>query len=146
MNKPDVLPLSDIESAGPSKASAFIKYIVPGAALAMIVCHYLVFVYVPMEPVMRAVQRIYYFHVPSAMMTYLGFVLCFIGSLGYLLTRKSKFDVFAYASAEVGLIFGLIVLTTGPLWARGAWERWWTWEPRLVSMSLLMLIFAGTGS
>ena len=55
-------------------------------------------------------------------MTYLGFVLCFIGSLGYLLTRKSKFDVFAMHPLA-GLIFGLIVLTTGPLWARGAWER-----------------------
>ena len=112
------------------------------AALGVVVAHYLVFEYVPMEPEMRAVQRIFYFHVPSAWLCFIGFLGCFGASIGYLATRKSHLDIFAQASAEVGLMFGAIVLTTGPLWARGAWGVWWKWEPRLTSMALLILIFA----
>jgi heme exporter protein C len=112
------------------------------AALSVAAAHYLVFVFVPMEAEMRAVQRIFYFHVPSAWLCFIGFLFCFGGSLAYLWSRKSKFDLFARASAEVGLMFGMIVLTTGPLWARGAWGVWWKWEPRLTTMALLILIFA----
>jgi heme exporter protein C len=112
------------------------------AALGVAAAHYLVFVFVPMEAEMRAVQRIFYFHVPSAWLCFIGFLFCFGSSLAYLWSRKSKFDLFARASAEVGLMFGLIVLTTGPLWARGAWGVWWKWEPRLTTMALLILIFA----
>lgn len=112
------------------------------AAVAVVAAHYLVFVQVPMEATMGAVQRIFYFHVPSAMLCYLGFVGCFIASIGYLLNRKGRWDAFAHASAEVGLVFGLIVLVSGPLWARPVWGTWWNWEPRLTSMALLILIFA----
>ena len=112
------------------------------AALGVVVAHYLVFEYVPMEPEMRAVQRIFYFHVPSAWLCFIGFLGCFGASIGYLATRKSHLDIFAQASAEVGLMFGAIVLTTGPLWARGAWGVWWKWEPRLTTMAILFLIFA----
>ncbi len=112
------------------------------AAFGVVAAHYLVFIFVPMEAEMRAVQRIFYFHVPSAWLCFVGFLFCFGSSLAYLWSRKSKFDLFARASAEVGLMFGMIVLTTGPLWARGAWGVWWKWEPRLTSMALLILIFA----
>lgn len=112
------------------------------AAIAVVAAHYLVFVQVPMEITMGPVQRIFYFHVPSAMLCYLGFLGCFIGSLGYLINRKAKWDAFAFAACEVGLMFGLIVLVTGPLWARPVWGTWWNWEPRLVTMALLFLIFA----
>ena len=91
---------------------------------------------------MGAVQRIFYFHVPSAWLCFIGFILCFGASITYLVNRKSKADLFALASAEVGLLFGAIVLITGPLWARAAWGVWWKWEPRLTSMALLVLIFA----
>lgn len=112
------------------------------AAVAVVYAHYLVFVQVPMEATMGPVQRIFYFHVPSAMLSYLGFLFCFVASLGYLINRKARWDAFARSSAEVGLLFGLIVLVTGPLWARPVWGTWWNWEPRLTSMSLLVLIFA----
>ncbi len=113
------------------------------ALAGIFAAHYLVFVYAPMETEMRADQRIFYFRVPSAWLCYLGFIVCFGASIGYLINRKSKFDLFAYAAAEVGLMFGAIVLTTGPLWARAAWGVWWRWEPRLTSMALLVVIFAG---
>lgn len=112
------------------------------AAIAVLVAHYLVFAHVPMEITMGAVQRIFYFHVPSAWLFYLGAILCWGASLGYLVNRKAKWDAFAQASVEVGLIFGLIVVVTGPLWARPVWGVWWNWEPRLTTMSLALLMFA----
>ena len=112
------------------------------AAAGVAAAHWMAFDYVPMEKTMGAVQRIFYFHVPSAWLCYLGFICCFGGSIAYLYNRKARADAFALASAEVGLTFGLVVLTTGPLWARAAWGTWWKWEPRLTTMALLVLIFA----
>ena len=66
------------------------------AALGVVVAHYLVFEYVPMEPEMRAVQRIFYFHVPSAWLCFIGFLGCFGASIGYLATRKSHLDVWRH--------------------------------------------------
>mgnify|MGYP001338849315 CR=1 FL=1 len=110
-------------------------------ALGMFLAHYLVFIYAPMESTMRAAQRIFYFHLPSAWLCYIGFILCAVWSLRYLMTQNPKHDALALASAEVGLAFGVIVLTTGPLWARAAWGVWWKWEPRLTTMAILFLIF-----
>lgn len=104
--------------------------------------HWMAFDYVPMEATMGAIQRIFYFHVPSAMICYLGFGLCFGGSIAYLYNRKARADAFALACAEAGLMFGMVVLVTGPLWAKAAWGTWWKWEPRLTTMALLFLIFA----
>lgn len=111
-------------------------------AIGLFAVHYLAFVYAPMEVTMRAIQRVFYFHVPSAWLCYLGFIICFGASVGYLYNRKAKLDAIALSAAEVGLLFGGVVLTSGPLWARGAWGVWWRWEPRLTSMALLVLIFA----
>ena len=112
------------------------------ASIGLFVAHYLAFVFVPMELQMGAAQRIFYFHLPSAWLCYLGFLICAGSSATYLITRKSKHDAFALAAAEVGLIFGAVVLVTGPLWARAAWGVWWKWEPRLTTMAILILIFA----
>ena len=108
----------------------------------LFIAHYLVFIYAPMEVEMRAAQRIFYFHVPSAWLCFLGFIVCFGASIGYLVNRKAKYDLFAYAAAEVGLLFGAIVLTTAHS-GREQLGAWWRWEPRLTSMALLVLIFAG---
>ena len=110
--------------------------------LGVTAAHVLAFAWVPMEQTMGAVQRIFYFHLPSAWLCYLGFIICAIASLRYLLSGDSRHDAFALSAAEVGLSFGVIVLTTGPLWARVAWGTWWKWEPRLTTMALLFLIFA----
>ena len=116
------------------------RWIILGA-IGMFIAHYLVFIYAPMESTMRAAQRIFYFHLPSAWLCYIGFIMCAGWSLRYLMTQKSEHDALALASAEVGLTFGIIVLTTGPLWARAAWGVWWKWEPRLTTMAILFLIF-----
>jgi len=113
------------------------------AALGLFGVHWLAFVFVPMEVTMGASQRIFYFHLPSAWLCYLGFVVSFVASIGYLLTRKPRWDAAAVAAADVGLMFGVVVLVTGPLWAKAAWGVWWKWEPRLTTMAILFLIFAG---
>ena len=130
---------NNIESQSKS-AKIPMLWIVLGA-IGMFVAHYLVFIYAPMESTMRAAQRIFYFHLPSAWLCYVGFILCAGWSLRYLMSQNPKHDALALASAEVGLAFGVIVLTTGPLWARAAWGVWWKWEPRLTTMAILFLIF-----
>lgn len=113
------------------------------ATLALFVLTlYLIFVVAPVEKQMGIVQKIFYFHVPSAYAMYLGFALSSVGSAMYLIKRDAKWDALGVAGAEVGALFCLIVLLTGPLWARKAWGVWWTWDPRLTTTLLAGMIFA----
>jgi heme exporter protein C len=96
----------------------------------------------PIELQMGLVQKIFYFHVPSAYAMYVGFTIAMVGSVGYLLRRDYRWDAFAVAGAEVGLLFCVIVLVTGPLWARNAWGTYWTWDPRLTTTLLAAMIFS----
>jgi heme exporter protein C len=109
----------------------------------MLVAIYAVFVYVPTERVMGIVQRIFYFHVPSAWVAFLAFFVTFVASIGYLGKRSRRWDVLAASSAELGVVFAMLVLLTGPLWARPVWNTWWTWDPRLTTTLILWLIYAG---
>ncbi len=103
---------------------------------------YAIFVVAPVELQMGIVQKIFYFHVPSAYAMYLGFGVSAIASLLFLIKRDAKWDRLGVAGAEVGMLFCLIVLLTGPLWARKAWGVWWTWDPRLTTTLLAGMIFA----
>jgi heme exporter protein C len=104
---------------------------------------YLIFQIAPTEQKMGVVQRIFYYHVPSAMMAFLGVGLCALMSLLYLLKRDRRFDIAAHAAAELGVLFCSIVLLTGPIWARPIWGVWWTGEVRLTSTLVLWLIYVG---
>ena len=86
-------------------------------------------------------QKIFYFHVPSAYVMYIGVGACVLGSLGYLFQRTPGWDALAQAGAELGVVFASIVLITGPLWARKAWGAYWAWDPRLTTTLLGTLIF-----
>jgi heme exporter protein C len=103
---------------------------------------YTIFVVAPVERQMGIVQKIFYFHVPSAYAMYIGFVVSALGSAVYLLKRDPRWDALGVAGAEVGTLFCLVVLLTGPLWARKAWGVWWTWDPRLTTTLLAGMIFA----
>src|SRR5271154_4995651 len=92
-----------------------------------------VFLVAPIEARMGIVQKIFYFHVPSAYGMYIGAGACFFGSMAYLLKPTDARDAFARAGAEVAVVFGLIVMITGPLWGRYAWGTYWTWDPRLTT-------------
>lgn len=86
-------------------------------------------------------QKIFYFHVPSAYVMYIGVTACVLGSLGYLSQRTPGWDALAQAGAEIAVIFATVVLVTGPLWARKAWGTYWAWDPRLTTTLLGVLIF-----
>src|SRR5438094_7588048 len=85
----------------------------------------------PFESTMGLVQKIFYFHAPSGMIMLLSAFVCGIASAIYLWRRNPAADHIAMAAAELTALFGLIVIVTGPLWARKAWGIWWDWDPRL---------------
>jgi heme exporter protein C len=88
-------------------------------------------------------QRIFYIHVPSAWAAYLGFAITFIASVAYLRTGSRRWDLLAHGAAEVGVVFGALVLITGPIWARPVWGTWWQWDARLTSTLVLWLTYVG---
>jgi heme exporter protein C len=102
---------------------------------------HLIFLATPTEAVMGVVQKIFYFHVPSAYGMYIGAGVCFLGSVAYFLSPTHGRDAFARAGAETAVTFGIIVLVTGPLCAAKAWGRYWTWDPRLTTSMLSVLIY-----
>ena len=107
----------------------------------MLINIYFIFMIAPTDAVLGHVQRVFYFHVPIAIMSFLAFFLVFIASLMYLFKRSTRWDSFAHASAEVGVIFVTLALITGIIWARPVWNTWWTWEPRLTTTLILWLIY-----
>jgi heme exporter protein C len=126
-----------------SGRSSWILAIALIAVIVMIfVANWLVFQYAPEERVMGAVQKIFYFHVPSAMVTYLSVFVLLGGALAYLWNRDPRWDNLSLAATETGLLFCSIVLITGPIWAKPAWGVWWTWEARLTTTLLLWIILA----
>ncbi|MBZ5598257.1 MAG: cytochrome c biogenesis protein CcsA [Acidobacteriia bacterium] len=95
----------------------------------------------PTEATMGDVQRIFYYHVPSAWTAFLLFLTNFVASVVYLIRRNTKADIVALVSAEVGVVFCTVVLVTGPIWARPVWGIWWTWDLRLTLTLVLWLIY-----
>src|ERR1700678_4751624 len=95
----------------------------------------------PTEQTMGNVQRIFYYHVPSAWTAFLLFFVNFGASIFYLIKRRPAADIVALVSAEVGVVFLTVNLVTGPIWARPVWGIWWTWDWRLTSTLVLWLIY-----
>ena len=89
-----------------------------------------------------AAQKIFYFHVPAAYAMYLCGVVCLVGSSAYLLNPTERWNAWARAGAEAAVLFGIIVLLSGPLWAKKAWGLYWTWDPRLTTSLLSVLVYA----
>jgi heme exporter protein C len=87
----------------------------------------------PFESTMGLVQKIFYYHFPSAIMYLTAAVVCGIASLQFLFKESPRQDRIALAAAELTVLFGLLTLVTGPLWARKAWGVWWVWDPRITS-------------
>jgi len=107
----------------------------------LLVALYMIFLYAPQEATMGEVQRIFYIHVSSAWTAMVAYFLIFLGSIGYLRTRRDGADDFAHGAAEVGFVFCTGVLVTGPLWAKPVWGIWWTWDARLTLTFVLWLLF-----
>lgn len=118
-----------------------VKYGLPVlTAISVLGALFCTFTVVPNERVMGAVQRIFYFHVGSAMASYLMIGLIFLGSVAFLVTREEPWDVLGRSSASVGFLLCSVVLLSGMIWGKSAWNVWWRWEPRLVSFLVLWLM------
>jgi len=112
-------------------------------AFAFSVSLTLVFFYAPIEAEEGFVQKIFYLHVPLAIVSLSGFVLGGLLAIAHLRTGESKWDLRSYVAIHMSLIFGLGVLATGSIWARASWGHWWVWdEPTLVSFLIVFLLYA----
>src|SRR5438128_7324840 len=99
--------------------------------------------FTPPERFQGLAQKIFYVHVPAAWSAMLAMGLVGLASILYLLVKDPRYDRFAAASAEVGTAFSLVMLTTGPIWAKPIWGTWWTWDARLTLTLFLFFIFLG---
>ncbi|MGO9489477.1 MAG: cytochrome c biogenesis protein [Solirubrobacteraceae bacterium] len=103
----------------------------------------LVFFYAPLEAEQGFLQKIFYVHVPLAIVSLCGFVLGGLLAIQYLRTREARWDARSYVVIHMSLIFGLATLITGSIWAKGSWGHWWVWnEPTLVSFLIVFLLYA----
>jgi len=93
------------------------------------------------ESTMGLVQKIFYFHMPPAMLMLWSAIFCGVVSGLFLIRKRLIWDHLAVAAAELTVLYGLIAMVTGPLWARKAWGVWWTWDPRLTMSLLMWMIF-----
>jgi heme exporter protein C len=99
--------------------------------------------FTPIEARQGLAQKIFYVHVPAAWSALLAFSLVGITSALYLWLRDPRLDRFAAASAEVGVAFSAVMLTTGPIWAKPIWGTWWTWDARLTLTLFVFFLFVG---
>jgi heme exporter protein C len=111
--------------------------------MAMFVAAPLLIARAPYEATMGLIQKIFYFHVPSWFAMFTGVFTCGIASIIYLFKGRPQADRLAASAAEVAVVFGLIGLVTGPMWARKAWGVWWQWDAKLTMALLVELIFIG---
>ncbi len=113
------------------------------AALAVVAAYVRAMLFTPPEATQGLAQKIYYLHLPAALNAYLAFGVVAITSIVYLWLKDPRADRVAESSAEVGLLFTTVVLTTGPIWGKPIWGTWWTWDARLTLTLFLWFIYAG---
>lgn len=109
--------------------------------LSMILALYMAFLGAPKETTMGDLQRIFYFHAPAAITGLIAFAINFAASLMYVIRKNRRWDNLALSAAEIGVMFLIMVLVTGPIWAKPVWFVWWTWSPRLTLSLVLCLLY-----
>lgn len=134
---------ADMPQTAPAEEKSRImpKFLFAGTFVTVLAAFYFIFIYSDIEKTMGVVQKIFYFHVGSAWCAFLAFFVTFICNILYLVKRKRIYDTYGYVSAEIGVVFTTIVLTTGPIWAKSSWNTWWVWEPRLTTTLVLWFIY-----
>lgn len=129
--------------APPDAPRALVDGWLIAAALAVAAVYVRVVRFTPAEATQGLAQKIYYLHLPAALNAYIAFGVVAVTSVVYLWLRDPRADRVAESSAEVGLLFTTVVLTTGPIWAKPIWGTWWTWDARLTLTLFLWFIYAG---
>jgi heme exporter protein C len=113
-----------------------------GVAMSLLAIAYAWTVFqAPVDSVQGIIQKILYVHPPLAYGAYLGFVVTAVAGAAFLRREREEWDRLAIAAAEVGVIFCTLMLITGPIWAKGTWGRWWSWDPRLTVTLLLWFVY-----
>ena len=113
------------------------------ALATVLISLWMVIFWVPTESAMGIVQKIMYVHVPLIWVTFLALFITFLCSVGYLWKRTEGYDVVAYSSAEIGVLFCGLSLLSGAIWGKPTWNTYWTWDARLTTTLILFLIFMG---
>ena len=130
-------------SAGGSKAIRGGLALTALGLVGLALVFWLALGFTPVERFQGLPQKIFYVHVPAAWSALLSFALVGIVSILYLWLRDPRLDLFAESAAEAGLVFSLVMLTTGPLWGKPVWGTWWTWDARLTFTLILFFLFLG---
>jgi heme exporter protein C len=112
------------------------------AAVLLVYNLYNIFLVLPNEAAQGAIYRIIFFHVPAAITGMLGYFTALVLSLLYLTSKNLRFDSLAASVVEVSVIFSVVNIVTGSIWARVIWGIWWTWDYRLTSALVCILIFS----
>ena len=112
------------------------------AAAAMGTALGLVFFYAPLDADQGFIQKIFYVHVPLAIVALLGFMAGGVMGIRYLRSGDRSWDMRSYVAIHISIVFAVAVLATGSIWARAAWGHWWVWsEPTLVSFLIIFLLY-----
>jgi heme exporter protein C len=112
------------------------------SVVLFLVAAWMVFFFAPLEAVMGQVQKVFYFHVATAWVGMLGFMVAGAAGIAYLRTHNLKWDVIEVAAVEISLVFFFIAIVLGSIWARPIWNTWWTWDPRLTTAAIVELVYA----
>ncbi len=102
----------------------------------------LAFLYAPPARGLGETARILFFHVPTAWLASLAFLVSAVSSIQYLRTQNPNYDIWGYSAAQIGLVFAILATVTGSIWAKKIWHSYWNWDPRETSIFILLLIYA----
>ena len=112
------------------------------SVLLFLVSLYMDWAYVGPERTQGEVQRVFYVHLGSFLGSFIAFTAVVVGGIQFLRTRDARWDAFGLANVEIGLVLSAITVVTGMTWAKPIWNTWWTWEPRLTSVTIMWLAYA----
>src|ERR1035437_4071367 len=101
----------------------------------------MVFLFAPIEAVMGYVQKIFYFHISNAWVGMLGFIVAAVSGIIYLVKKDPKWDIVELSAVEISLVFFLIAIVSGSIWAKPTWGTYWTWDARLTTAAVLEMIY-----
>ncbi|HML39440.1 MAG TPA: cytochrome c biogenesis protein CcsA [Bellilinea sp.] len=124
-----------------SKKPAALRILDVTSIVLLLIATGMVFFYAPIEKVMGLVQKVFYFHVATAWVGMVSFGLAAVVGIIYLIKKDERFDLISVASVEIGLVFTMICLISGSIWARPIWNAWWTWDPRLTTVTIMELVY-----
>lgn len=111
------------------------------SVLALLAGSWMVFFYAPLERVMGAVQKVFYFHVAAGWVGMISFFVAAVAGILFLIRKETSYDILGLAAVEIGIVFALINIITGMIWAYPIWNTWWTWDPRLTTATIMELVY-----